>query len=134
MQKKRKRSFRKKIKLPLHKTPTQQFRMELRRREKIRAKSREKIARIKMRYKTKAVKQKGRQKEKAAGRVDRMLSAVVFVLGAGIMVLDGLLESRQRYPQKIKEEANSCSTENTTQKQNGRKEYEALREQNHTGL
>ena len=48
MQKKRKRSFRKKIKLPLHKTPAQRFRMELRRREKTRAKSREKIAKIKM--------------------------------------------------------------------------------------
>ena len=99
MQKKRRRSFRKKIKLPLHKTPAQRFRMELRRREKTRAKSREKIARIKMQYKTKAVKQKGRQKEKAAGRIDRMLSAVAFLLGAGIMVLDGLLESRKRYPE-----------------------------------
>ena len=116
MQKKRRRSFRKKIKLPLHKTPAQRFRMELRRRDKTRAKSREKIARIKMQYKTKAVKQKGRQKEKAAGRVDRMLSAVVFVLGAGIMVLDGLLESRQRYPKKTQEKADSCSAENATQK------------------
>lgn len=78
MQKKRRRSFRKKIKLPLHKTPAQRFRMELRRREKTRAKSREKIAKIKMQYKTKAVKQKGKQKEKAAGRIDRMLSAVAF--------------------------------------------------------
>ena len=113
MQKKRKRSFRKKIKLPLHKTPAQRFRMELRRREKTRAKSREKIAKIKM---TKAVKQKGRQKEKAAGRIDRMLSAVAFLLGAGIMVLDGLLESRQRYPEKAQKEAGSCSTENIVQK------------------
>ena len=64
MQKKRKRSFRKKIKLPLHKTPAQRFRMELRRREKTRAKSREKIARIKMQYKTKAVKQKGSRKDR----------------------------------------------------------------------
>lgn len=116
MQKKRKRSFRKKIKLPLHRTPAQRFRMELRRREKTRAKSREKIARIKMQYKTKAVKQKGRQKEKAAGRVDRMLSVVAFLLGAGIMVLDGLLESRQRYPEKAQKEAGSCSTENKVQK------------------
>jgi len=90
--------------------------MELRRREKTRAKSREKIARIKMQYKTKAVKQKGRQKEKAAGRIDRMLSVVAFLLGAGIMVLDGLLESRQRYPKKTQEKADSCSTENTAQK------------------
>lgn len=66
MQKKRRRSFRKKIKLPLHKTPAQRFRMELRRREKTRAKSREKIAKIKMQYKTKAVKQKGRQKRKGS--------------------------------------------------------------------
>lgn len=120
MQKKRRRSFRKKIKLPLHKTPAQRFRMELRRREKTRAKSREKIAKIKMQYKTKAVKQKGKQKEKqkekAAGRIDRMLSAVAFLLGAGIMVLDGLLESRQRYPKKDQEEAGSCSTENIVQK------------------
>jgi len=70
MQKKRRRSFRKKIKLPLHKTPAQRFRMELRRREKTRAKSREKIARIKMQYKTKAVKQKGRQKESRKNRPD----------------------------------------------------------------
>lgn len=116
MQKKRRRSFRKKIKLPLHKSPVQRFRMELRRREKTRAKSREKIARIKMQYKTKAVKQKGRQKEKAAGRIDRMLSAVVFVLGAGIMVLDGLLESRQRYSEKAQKEAGLYSTENKVQK------------------
>ena len=116
MQKKRRRSFRKKIKLPLHKTPAQRFRMELRRREKTRAKSREKIAKIKMQYKTKAVKQKGRQKENAAGRIDRMLSVVAFLLGAGIMVLDGLLESRQRYPKKDQEEAGSCSTENIVQK------------------
>ena len=112
MQKKRRRSFRKKIKLPLHKTPAQRFRMELRRREKTRAKSREKIAKIKMQYKTKAVK----QKEKAAGRIDRMLSVVAFLLGAGIMVLDGLLESRQRYPEKAQKEAGSCSTQNIVQK------------------
>lgn len=90
--------------------------MELRRREKTRAKSREKIAKIKMQYKTKAVKQKGKQKEKAAGRIDRMLSAVAFLLGAGIMVLDGLLESRQRYPEKAQKEAGSCSTQNIVQK------------------
>ena len=116
MQKKRRRSFRNKIKLPLHKTTAQRFRMELRRREKTRAKSREKIAKIKMQYKTKAVKQKGKQKEKAAGRIDRMLSAVAFLLGVGIMVLDGLLESRQRYPKKDQEEAGSCNTENIVQK------------------
>ena len=69
-----------------------------------------------MQYKTKAVKQKGKQKEKAAGRIDRMLSAVAFLLGAGIMVLDGLLESRQRYPEKAQKEAGSCSTENIVQK------------------
>lgn len=105
MQKKRKRSFRKKIKLPLHKTPEQRFRMELRRREKTRAKSREKIAKIKMQYKTKAVKQKGRQKEKAAGRIDRMLSAVAFLLGAGIWFWmgswkagNGILKRRRKRP------------------------------------
>ena len=116
MQKKRRRSFRKKIKLPLHKTPAQRFRMELRRREKTRDNSREKFAKIKMPYKTKAVNQKGKQTEKAAGRIDRMLSAVAFLLGAGIMVLDGLLESRQRYPEKAQKEAGSCSTENIVQK------------------
>ena len=55
MQKKRRRSFRKKIKLPLHKTPAQRFRMELRRREKTRVKSLEKIAYIIMKYKIKDV-------------------------------------------------------------------------------
>lgn len=47
MQKKRKRSFRKKIKLPLHKTPAQRFRMELRRREKTRAKAGRKLRKSK---------------------------------------------------------------------------------------
>ena len=70
-----------------------------------------------MQYKTKAVKQKGKQKEKAAGRIDRMLSVVAFILGAGIMVLDGLLESRQRYPKKAQEkEADSRSAENIAKK------------------
>lgn len=95
MQKKKKRSFRRKINIPRRKTPGQRFRMQLLKREKICAKSREKITKIKMRSKVKAAKQKGKQKEKAAERVDRMLSAVVFVLGAGIMVLDGLLENRR---------------------------------------
>lgn len=95
MQKRKKRSFRRKINIPRRKTPGQRFQLQLSKREKIRAKSREKITRIKMRSKAKIVKQRGKQKEKTAGRVDGILSSMVFMLGAGIMVLDGLLESRR---------------------------------------
>ncbi len=65
MQKKRRRSFRKKIKLPLHKTPAQRFGWSCEGERRRVPKSREKIAKNqKCSIRQKAVKQKGKQKEK----------------------------------------------------------------------
>lgn len=94
------RQMQEKIRKLLQQTPKQKLIKKIHKAQKNRERNRQKIQRVKTKYKIKHIKQESRRKDKFLARIDRILSVAVFLMGAVIMAIDGLLDSRQLHAGK----------------------------------
>ena len=87
----------KKIRKLLQQTPKQKLVRKIHKAQKNRERNRQKIQKLKTKYKLKNIKQESKRKDKFLVRIDRILNVAVFLMGAAIMAIDGLLDSRKRH-------------------------------------
>lgn len=92
----------KKIRKLLQQTPKQKLVKKIHKSQRNRERNRQKIQKVKTKYKIKNIKQESKRKDKFLVRIDRILGVAVFLMGAVIMAIDGLLDSRKLHGKKLK--------------------------------